>query len=95
MASPAVMRLSGHFLFCAVTLPRTLYSRSTAAKVRRSTVEVQQNISDAPHLRSFPPHPRTDFSKNEIAPHLFYNPMAQAYHYVGFTTNIGIQTIFG
>ena len=34
---------------------------------RRSTIDVPPNFSEAPHLRSFIPHPKTDFSKNHIA----------------------------
>ena len=34
---------------------------------RRSTIEVHPNFSEAPHFRSSIPHPKTDFSKNQIA----------------------------
>ena len=34
---------------------------------RRSTTEVHPKFSEAPHLRSSIPHPKTDFSKNQIA----------------------------
>ena len=32
-----------------------------------STIEVHPNFSEAPHLRSSIPHPKTDLSKNQIA----------------------------
>ena len=34
---------------------------------RRSTIEVHPNFSEAPHLRSSLPHPKTDLTKNRIA----------------------------
>ena len=33
---------------------------------RRSTIEVHPKFSEAPHLRSSIPHPKTEFSKNEM-----------------------------
>ena len=35
--------------------------------LRRSTIEVHPTFSEAPRVRSSIPHPRTDFSKNQIA----------------------------
>ena len=36
------------------------------ARMRRSTIEVHPEFSEAPHLRSFILHPKTDFGKNQI-----------------------------
>ena len=55
--------------------------------------EVHPNFSEAPHLRGSIPHPKTDFSKNQIAPPM-NNPMAQLYKNVIFRNKIGIPTIF-
>ena len=35
---------------------------------RRSAIEVRPDFSEAPHMRSSIPHPKADFSKNQIAP---------------------------
>ena len=35
--------------------------------LRRSTVEVRPEFSEASHLRSSLPHPKNDLSKNQIA----------------------------
>ena len=37
------------------------------AHQRRSTIEAHSEFSEVPHLRSSIPHPKTDFSKNQIA----------------------------
>ena len=36
--------------------------------MRSSAIEVHPNISEASHLRSSIPQPKTDFRKNQIAP---------------------------
>ena len=47
---------------------RKLPQRREKLPLRRSTIEVHPDFSEAPHLRSsIPLHLNTDFSKNQIA----------------------------
>ena len=56
-------------VFCSgLSFPRMLgVSRLESPEMRRSTIEVHPTFSEAPHLRSSIPHPKTDFSKKQIA----------------------------
>ena len=60
---------------------------------RRSTIEVHPPFSEAPHLRSPIPLPKTDFSKKQkcIAAN---HPMARVFTTFLFEIKIGIQTIW-
>ena len=56
-------------------------------------IEIPPRFSEAPHLRSSIPHPKTDFSKNQIASRRIL-PWAESTN-VFFEIKIGIPTISG
>ena len=56
--------------------------------------EVHPNFSEAPHLRSPKPHPKTVFSENQTA-FSMDNHVARVYRNAIFRSNTGIPTILG
>ena len=63
---------------------------------RRSTIEVHPKCSEAPHLRTSPPHPKTDLSKKtQIPSRKTKNHRPRVYKSIFFRNKIGIPTILG
>ena len=62
--------------------------------LRRSTIEVHSTFSEAPHLRNSIPHPKTDFSKKQIAS-WWIIPWPQVYKNVSVRNKNGIATSLG
>ena len=60
---------------------------------RRSTIEVHPKVSEAPHLRSSIPHPKTDFRKKSKCL-AAKNPMAQVYKKRKIEIKVDIPTIW-
>ena len=58
-------------------------------------MDVPRKFSEAPHLRSSIPHPKTDFGKNIYICIPMNNPVAQVYQNVIFRNKIVIPTILG
>ena len=64
-------------------------SHNIAVRLRRSTIGVHPNVSEAPFLRSFISHPTADFSKTSHCIPM-NNLMAQVYKNVFGRNKIGI-----
>ena len=48
-------------------VPYVKYAQQQQLCQTCSTIEIRPIISEAPHLRSYTPHPKPDFSQNEFA----------------------------
>ena len=79
---------------CAGEHAVTVASFSLFHPMRRSTIKIHPNFSEAPHLRSSIPtvsHPKTDSSKKSSCIPM-NTPIAQGHIYVMFRYKIGILT---
>ena len=91
---------AGHHI-CAQAKPYTAAepgamtdSRRRVAGVRLSTIGFHPNISKVPHSKSSTPHPKTDFSKTQMAS-CSVIPWLEYTTYFLNRNKIGIPMIFG
>ena len=83
------------YVTCSIGFTRLMkHELLRSAEEARSTIEVNPNFSEAPHLRSSTPHPKTDFGKKYNASWQIV-PWPKSTKSFFFKTKIEIPTIWG